>query len=161
MIRRSIPVLAVLVLQMLPGAARCAGGEGADAHAHHHPAQAAVGAPVSAAELPPLRILMPANGDVVGTQLAVVFETPGEIARLTMGSGPVAGIHLHIDTDGVSMMPTAQQLIRMGGARYLFLFDLPVKPGPRSLRVYWSDAMHRTIEDSVQELRLQVQADPP
>lgn len=159
MIRRLIPVLAFFVLQTLSGAAQCAGTAGADPHAHHHP-QAAAGTTTSAASLPPLRILMPSDGDVVGTQLAVVFETPGEIARLTMGSGPVAGVHLHIDTDGVSMMPTAQQLIRMGGTRYLFLFDLPVKPGPRTLRVYWSDAMHRTIEDSVQELRLQVQAEP-
>lgn len=92
----------------------------------------------------------------MGTQLAVVFETPGEMAKLTM-SAPVVGTHLHIETDGISLMPGENQLIRLGGNRYVFVFDLPVEAGERSLRVYWSDGMHRTIESSMQTVKVLVE----
>ena len=91
-----------------------------------------------------------------GTQLAVVFETPGKMERLTM-SAPVVDTHLHIETDGISLMPGEDQLIRLGNHRYVFLFDLPVEPGERSLRVYWSDGMHRTIDASMQTVKVVVE----
>lgn len=103
--------------------------------------------------MPPLRILFPEPGARVGTQLAVVFETSGEMARLTM-SAPAVGTHLHVEADGVSLMPTEDQLIRLGDNRYIFVFDLPVAPGERTLRVYWSDAAHRTIDSSLQQVRV-------
>lgn len=139
-----------------------AGGDKAhDHHAHHqghaqHSADGAAGK--GATEVPPLRILFPESGAKVGTQLAVVFETPGEMARLTM-SAPVVGTHLHIETDGISLMPGEDQLIRLGGNRYVFVFDLPVKAGERSLRVYWSDGMHRTIDSSMQTVKVTVVED--
>jgi hypothetical protein len=128
-----------------------------DHHAHH--AQLPAGDAVAAAAVPPLRILFPESGAKVGTQLAVVFETPGDLGRMTM-SAPVVGTHLHIETDGVSLMPTADQLIALGGGRYVFVFDLPVAPGQHTLRVYWSDGMHRTISASMQEVKLTVEAGP-
>lgn len=124
---------------------------------HDHHAQQPAGDAVAAAEVPPLRILFPESGAKVGTQLAVVFETPGDLGRMTM-SAPVVGTHLHIETDGVSLMPTADQLIALGGGRYVFVFDLPVAPGQRTLRVYWSDGRHRTISASMQEVKLTVEA---
>ena len=131
-----------------------------DHHAHHaRPAQPPAGAAVAAAEVPPLRILLPESGAKVGTQLAVVFETPGDLGRLTM-SAPVVGTHLHIETEGVSLMPTADQLIALGGGRYVFVFDLPIAPGERTLRVYWSDGMHRTIDASMQAVKLTVERGP-
>ncbi|MDM4771501.1 hypothetical protein [Solimonas sp. SE-A11] len=133
-----------------------AAAEGTHAHHAHH-AQPSEGAAVAADEVPPLRIILPENGAKVGTQLAVVFETPGDLGRLTM-SAPVIGTHLHIETEGVSLMPTADQLIALGGGRYLFVFDLPVAPGERRLRVYWSDGMHRTIDASMQTVKLTVEA---
>lgn len=129
-----------------------------DHHAHH--AQPPSGAAVAATEVPPLRILLPESGARVGTQLAVVFETPGDLGRLSM-SAPVVGTHLHIETEGVSLMPTADQLIALGGGRYVFVFDLPVAAGERTLRVYWSDNMHRTIDASMQAVKVTVEAGPP
>lgn len=127
------------------------------AHHHHHAAAASASAPV---EAPPLSILLPEDGATVGRQLAVVFETPGDIASLTMDA-PVIGVHLHIDSDEFSVMPTSKQLIRLGEHRYLFVFELPAKPGEQTLRLSWGDAMHRTIESSVQKVTVRVQADPP
>lgn len=153
-------ILALLASSVSLGAR--AGGDAAhDHHQHHHhqghgqhPADGAAGK--GATEVPPLRILFPESGAKVGTQLAVVFETPGEMARLTM-SAPVVGTHLHIETDGISLMPGENQLIRLGGNRYVFVFDLPVSAGERSLRVYWSDGMHRTIDSSMQTVNVIVE----
>ncbi|MDE1011180.1 MAG: hypothetical protein OSB38_36515 [Paraburkholderia fungorum] len=110
-------------------------------------------APAVQAKVPPLRILFPKSGDRVGTSLAVVFETPGDMSRMTM-SAAAPDTHLHLEVDGVILMPTESQLIRLGGKRYLFVFDLPVEPGERTIRVYWSDAEHRTIESSVQSVKV-------
>lgn len=129
---------------------------GAAPHAHHHHQTTPTAA--APADVPPLTILLPKNGATVGQQLAVVFETPGEIAKLTMDA-PVVGLHLHIDSNEVSMMPMSRQLIRLGHNRYLFLFDLPAKPGEQTVKVYWSDAMHRTIESTVRSVTVRVEAD--
>jgi hypothetical protein len=118
-------------------------------HAHH-------GMP-SAGAAPPLRILFPQPGAKLGTQLAIVFETPGDMNKMTM-SAPVVGTHLHIETDEVSVMPMADQLIPLGGGRYVFVFDLPVKPGEHWLRVYWADGTHKTIDASVQTVKVTVEA---
>jgi hypothetical protein len=112
------------------------------------------------AQLPPLKILMPENGATVGTRLAIVFQTPADLSKMTM-SAPVPGTHLHIDAQDVSMMPSREQLVRFGEDRYLFLFDLPAKPGKNTLRVYWSDAQHRTIADTVQQITVTVARDAP
>lgn len=129
-------------------------------HMHHqHPGgnmmQDASEAP---AQLPPLKILMPENGAIVGTHLAVVFQTPADLSKMTMGA-PVTGAHLHIDAEDISMMPSLGQLVRLGEGRYLFLFDLPAKPGQNTLRIYWSDAQHRTLADTVQQVTVTVARD--
>lgn len=141
-----------------------AGGQ-ADPHAghHHHQGhgqQAAAGQPAGATEVPALRILFPEAGAKVGTSLAVVFETPGDLSRLTMSAAAV-GTHLHIEADGISLMPVENQLIRLGGNRYVFVFDLPVEPGERTIRVYWSDGMHRTIDASMQSVKVMAEAPGP
>lgn len=127
-------------------------------HQHHHapaPGQAEVKTP---ADVPSLKILLPETGAVVGSQLALVFETPANLSSMTM-SAPVVGVHLHIECDDLALMPTAQQLILLGNHRYLFLFDLPATPGPKKLRVYWSDAQHKTIETTVQTVSVTVGPD--
>lgn len=121
-------------------------------HAHHSVKEGSKGA----TEVPSLRILYPEAGAKVGTSLAVVFETPGDMTRLTMSAAAV-GTHLHIEADGISLMPVENQLIRLGGGRYVFVFDLPVEPGERTVRVYWSDGMHRTIDDSMQAVKVIVE----
>lgn len=158
--RSHLLFLTVVFGSSLSVGARAGGKDAHEDHAHHHHghAQHAIdgAAGKGATEVPPLRILFPESGAKVGTQLAVVFETPGEMAKLTM-SAPVVGTHLHIETDGISLMPGENQLIRLGGNRYVFVFDLPVEAGERSLRVYWSDGMHRTIESSMQTVKVLVE----
>lgn len=110
---------------------------------------------MSKGDYPELNILLPKDGATVSSQLAVVFATPGHMADLTMGA-PTPGTHLHIDTKNVSLMPTMQQLISLGGGHYLFLFDLPVKPGDHQINVYWSDGNHKTITDSVRSVTVTV-----
>jgi len=112
------------------------------------------------AQLPPLKILMPENGATVGSHLAVVFQTPADLSKMTIGA-PVPGMHLHIEAQDVSMMPSQEQLVRLGEDRYLFLFDLPAKPGKNTLRIYWADAQHRTIADTVQQITVTVARDAP
>ncbi len=110
------------------------------------------------AQLPPLKILMPDDGATVGTHLAVVFQTPADLSKMTMDAS-VPGVHLHIDAQGLSMMPSREQLVRLGEDRYVFLFELPVRPGKNTLRIYWSDAQHRTIADTVQQITVTVASD--
>ncbi|MGP8121253.1 MAG: hypothetical protein ACLP8B_12135 [Xanthobacteraceae bacterium] len=112
------------------------------------------------AQLPPLKILMPQNGATVGTRLAIVFQTPADLGKMTMGA-PVPGTHLHIEAQDVSMMPSRDQLVRLGEDRYLFVFELPAKPGKNTLRVFWADAQHRTVADSVQQVTVTVARDAP
>lgn len=115
--------------------------------------------PSHAGQEPPLAIVLPKDGAVVGTQLAVVFQTPGDMSKLTM-SAPVVGVHLHVAVDDTVLMPMLPQLIRLGGGRYLYLFDLPVKPGAHRLRVFWADAAHDTIASSVRSIGVRVTPDP-
>lgn len=133
-------------------------------HEHHRHAHPTSGTPVARAAapaaIPSLKILMPEAGDIVGSQLALVFETPANLSGMTM-SAPVVGVHLHIQYDDTALMPTLQQLIRLGKDRYLYLFDLPVAPGSKTLRVYWSDAQHKTIESTMQSVSVTVASEPP
>lgn len=119
---------------------------------HHHGGTANV---VRAETVSPIEILMPGNNDVVGRQLAVVITTPADLDVMTMGAGKV-GVHLHLEIDGVSLMPTRQQLVDLGSNRYVFLFDLPAKPGPNTVKVFWADAEHKIIESSVRSVLVNV-----
>jgi hypothetical protein len=150
-----LPVLAVL-------AASPAVAQSSNEHMHHqHPGGDMMpNASEAPAQLPSLKILMPENGATVGTQLAVIFQTPADLSKMTM-SAPVPGTHLHIAAQDVTIMPSREQLVRLGKDRYLFLFDLPAKPGENTLRVYWSDAQHRTIADTVQQVTVTVAHDAP
>jgi hypothetical protein len=101
---------------------------------------------------------MPSNGALVGSAMAIIFQTRADLTKMTM-SAPVGGVHLHIECDGVTLMPMYDQLIRLGNHRYIFLFDLPAKRGPKVVRVYWSDAQHRPLEASVQKIHVTVVGD--
>jgi hypothetical protein len=120
---------------------------------HHHHGGVVPSSASSSIEIPPLKILMPQNGDAVGTTVGVIFETPADLAAMTMG-GPHAGVHLHAELADNVVMPTRQQLIGLGGNRYLFLFDLPVRQGPNTIKIYWADEQHRTITASVQKVEV-------
>ncbi len=109
----------------------------------------------NAGELAPLKILMPGNGDIVSSRLAIVFETRADLTKLTMGHQMV-GAHLHVEAGDTALMPSQDQIIRLGGNKYLFLFDLPAQPGNTELRVSWAGGDHKTIQSSVQKVTVTV-----
>lgn len=125
---------------------------------HYHGGHAAkrnAAASIGAQDLPTLRILSPKDGDRVGRTISIEFETPADLSRMTMSAKEI-GAHLHIDMDVISLMPMQADLKPLGGNRYRYTFDLPAKPGKRVIRVYWSDAAHRTIEETVQQVTVTV-----
>jgi hypothetical protein len=105
--------------------------------------------------LPSLTIISPMEGAQVDPSIAVVFETAGDLATMTMGAKQM-GIHLHLDIDGTSLMPMMKDLVALGKNQYRYVFDLPVKPGKHVVSVYWSDAQHKTIESTVRKVNVSV-----
>lgn len=124
---------------------------GGSDHAHAQHAAKTAGAPV----LPPLRILSPKEGAQIGSAVSVEFETPADLSKMTMSAKEI-GAHLHLDLDGQSLMPAQSDLKPLGARRYRYTFDLPASPGKRVIKVYWSDAAHKTIESSVQQVTVTV-----
>lgn len=121
----------------------------ADEHGSHGHKHAAPAKPSAAAvRVPALTIVMPADNDTAGSRVAVAIETDADLATHTMSSGN-AGTHLHIDIGEYSVMPTRDQLASLGGNRYAYVFDMPMKAGTYQLCVSWAGADHRTIASSV------------
>lgn len=115
-------------------------------HAHTHAAPAPASA--SAVKVSSLSIALPADNDVLESRMAVVIETDADLAKNTMSSGK-PGTHLHIDIGEYSVMPTRDQLWSLGGGKYVYVFDMPMKSGAYQVCVSWAGADHRTIASSV------------
>ena len=109
--------------------------------------------------LPTIRIVAPVSGAQVGPDLAVDFDTDADLVNMTMGAKAI-GVHLHVDIDGTSLMPTLADLKRLGKNRYRYAFDMPAAPGPHLISVYWSDAQHKTIESTMRRVGVTVVAVP-
>ena len=127
-------------------------------HAHHgHDARGSVrkGEALDVKALPPLRIVSPLAGAQVGPNIKVEFETGADLEQMTM-SAKTVGVHLHVDIDGTSLMPTMTELARVGKNRYRYVFDLPLEAGAHVISVYWSDASHKTIESTVSKVNVTV-----
>ncbi len=89
--------------------------------------------------LPPLMIVSPAREATIGNPVTVVFETPADLSKMTMG-----GSHVHIDLDKKVAMPTMTQLVKVGANRYQY--DLGrAAPGSHTIRVYWADEKHKPV----------------
>lgn len=87
-------------------------------------------------------IELPRGGATIGAQVAVVFRTRADLKRLTMDERmPHAHLHIQLDENNVAM-PRFSDLIALGDDLYLYVFDLPARPGPHTLGVYWSNARH-------------------
>jgi hypothetical protein len=131
---------------------------GAAEHSHHgygHAGMPAAKSTVAPRPLPSIKIVSPVDGAQVGPTVAVVFETAGDLAEMTMGAKKI-GVHLHLDIDGTSLMPMMSDLVSLGKNQYRYVFDLPVKPGKHVVSVYWSDAQHKTIESTVRKVSVSV-----
>lgn len=128
------------------------------AESHHgsgHTKQFVKKSTVPPRPLPTITIVSPTEGAQVDPTIAVVFETGGDLAKMTMDAKEV-GNHLHIDMDGTSLMPMMKDLVSLGKNQYRYVFDLPVKPGKHVVSVYWSDAQHKTIEYTVRKVNVSV-----
>lgn len=127
-------------------------------HSHHgsgHATMPVKKSTVAPRPLPTITIVSPVEGAQVDPTIAVVFETAGDLAKMTMDAKKV-GNHLHIDIDGTSLMPMMKDLVPLGKNQYRYVFDLPVKPGKHVVSVYWSDAQHKTIESTVRKVNVSV-----
>ena len=112
---------------------------------------------LTAAALPPLKVVFPVNGAAVRSPLSVVFETPADLSKMTMGAHMVemTAPHLHIALDKRVTMPPMKQLVRLGPHRYRFALGR-VKPGRHTIRVYWADAMEHKPMGAVQVVTVTV-----
>lgn len=144
-----------MALAALSSSAGAATEDGHHGHGSHAQQPAASNKSRGPGKLPPLKIVSPQSGGKIGRVIAVEFETPADLAKMTMDA-PVIGVHLHVDLDGTALMPASTDLARTGEGRYRYTFDLPVHPGPHVVKVYWSDAKHKTIEESVKTVRFTV-----
>lgn len=109
------------------------------------------GAKAPSAPLPLITIVSPKDGTRVAPLIAVEFETTGDLAYMTMGSQK-HGNHLHFAIDDVTLMPVMKDLESLGKNKYRFVFDMPAKPGKHEVKIYWSDAQHKTLEHTVQKV---------
>lgn len=144
-----------MALAALSSSAAVATEDGHHGHGDHAQRPAASNKSPGPEKLPPLQIVSPQSGAKIGRVITVEFETPADLAKMTMDAA-VIGVHLHVDLDGTALMPASTDLTRTGEGRYRYTFDLPVHPGPHVVKVYWSDAKHKTIEESVKTVRFTV-----
>jgi hypothetical protein len=151
-----------MVAAMLCLACGAAGVHAGSDHHHGYAAKrkGAATQSIGAQDLPTLRILSPKDGARVGRTISIEFETPADLSKMTMSAKEI-GAHLHIDMDVISLMPAQADFKPLGGNRYRYTFDLPAEPGQRVLKVYWSDAAHKTIEETVQQVTVTVGDDAP
>lgn len=93
---------------------------------------------------PLLALLEPTPGSEVDGPLALVFDVQAELEPQPSGWG-VGGFHLHLQLDGLELMPGPADMtpVRSGGYRWLVG---ELEPGVHRLQLFWSDAQHRAVE---------------
>ena len=109
-----------------------------------------IGSMGSSGTLPTLQLVAPAGHSSVKNPVAVIIESPGDVRKLTMSgqmSSPGAmtenKVHLHIMVDGVTTMPSSDQLTNAGPHKYRYVLA-PLSPGKHTVKVFWAD--NRTHE---------------
>lgn len=95
---------------------------------------------------PAIEMTAPAEGDSIVGPLRVEFRVEGEMAMQPGGWG-VGNHHLHLELDGVELMPAAGDMERTGAGEYRWNVGMPA-PGPHTLRLLWSGPDHRPMEET-------------
>jgi len=95
--------------------------------------------------VPEIVLLAPTDGAIVEGIAEVVFETDADLRRGPAG-WEIRGYHIHAAVDGRELMPGADDITRLDGNRYRWAVR-PLDPGPRELRLFWSDRQHREIAE--------------
>ena len=99
---------------------------------------------------PSVALLTPAAGAVVEGPLALEFTIQQELQRQPAGWG-VGGYHLHLQLDGLELMPGAADVQAIRSGTYRWTVGL-LEPGPHRLQLYWSDARHQRVEGGESEV---------
>lgn len=92
---------------------------------------------------PPPELLEPSDGQVVSGPVAVVFRTPRAL-EIGPGGWGTGEHHLHLEMDGIELMPRAADLERLSEGVYRWTLPPPPE-GTRTLRLLWSGPDHRPI----------------
>jgi hypothetical protein len=93
---------------------------------------------------PAVRLVAPAAGVTLTGALEVVFDLDEELQRMPSGWG-VEGHHLHLQLDGLELMPGAADIEALEGGSYRWRVGR-LEPGVHRLRLFWSDARHAPVE---------------
>jgi hypothetical protein len=102
------------------------------------------GAAPALAAPPTIELLKPASGAILTEPLAVDFRVDGDLIQQPSGWG-VAGQHVHLQLDGLELMPSAADIEQRPSGSYRWRVGR-LEAGPHRLRLFWSDAQHRPVE---------------
>lgn len=104
---------------------------------------------VAPAAVPALVLVEPVAGADLAQPVSVLFHTDAELAPDAMGWS-ADGRHVHLMLNGTEIMAAPRDVQRVSTGRYRW--TLPrVPPGEYGLRVLWSGADHRPIEEGASE----------
>jgi hypothetical protein len=94
---------------------------------------------------PALRLIAPVDGATLDGELAVVFRSASELRQMPGGWG-AESLHLHLELDGVQLMPSTADIQRLAPGEYRWVLPRPA-PGEHTLRLFWSDADHTPLTE--------------
>ena len=101
------------------------------------------GTPAAATPPPRLAIVEPAGGAELTSPVTVTFDA-GE-ALAADGSARGGTLHVHLNAGRLELMSSPGTLRPVSETRYRW--TLALEPGEHTLRMYWSDASHKPMEE--------------
>jgi hypothetical protein len=106
------------------------------------------GAAMPPASVPALEVTSPASGAEVVGPLVLEFSSAREM-EFGPGGWGVGDLHIHMDIDGRSFMPSGRDIVRQPNGLYRWTTSLP--SGEHSVRLYWAGLDHRALTDGATE----------
>jgi hypothetical protein len=84
-----------------------------------------------------------------GGRVVLRFRSSERLGLTGDGWG-VGAFHIHVEVDGVEYMPARGEIREVGRDEYEWLLR-GLGTGTRTLRLFWSDASHRPIEEGASD----------
>lgn len=105
-----------------------------------------------ASDLPQLSLVEPVNGATVAGPLRLVFSSGGERLMWMPTGWGVGGHHVHVEVNGVEVMPGPSDISPQSGDRYSWVVaNAPL--GELTVRLIWSDSRHRPVDGGGSDTR--------